>query len=92
MSQVKQIVLDVLKPHSPNVLELARTLADAGQDYDVCIDVTGVDEKTETVLIEITGNHIDYETIDKAITSLGGSVHSIDRVEVQGDSGSGTSG
>ena len=89
MSNVKHIVLDVLKPLKPNVLELAEALANHGRDYRVCIDVKGVDAKTETVLIEIEGEHIDYEAVEEVIASLGGSVHSIDRVEVHGGNGPG---
>jgi hypothetical protein len=84
MVKIKQILLDVLKLHTPNVLEFAQALADLGHDYRVCIDVKGVDEKTETLLIKVNSEHIDYARIDEVITSLGGSIHSIDSVEVHG--------
>lgn len=86
MTQVKHVVLDVLKPHQPNVLELAQALAAQARDYRVRIDVEAVDEKTETVVIAIEGEQVDYEAIANVITSLGGSVHSIDQVEVHGGS------
>lgn len=84
MTQVKHVVLDVLKPHHPNVLELAQALAAQGPSYRVRIEVETVDEKTETVVIEIEADDVDYEAVAAAITALGGSVHSIDRVEVHG--------
>jgi hypothetical protein len=91
MFKVKRVLLDVLKPHTPNVLEFAQALAALDQDYRVRIDVKGVDEKTETVLIEIEGEHIDYAVIDEVVCSLGGSIHSIDRVEVHGVQNAGPS-
>ena len=84
MPQVKQIVLDVLKPHHPTVLELACAIATPTSDYRVRIIVQEVDEKTESVLIEIDGTDIDMASIEETIRGLGGSVHSIDKVEVVG--------
>tara|TARA_R110002074_G_scaffold99392_1_gene214723 strand:+ start:26603 stop:26872 length:270 start_codon:yes stop_codon:yes gene_type:complete len=82
MALLKKIVLDVLKPHQPNVLELSQALADAGDDYRVRLTVIEVDEKTETVQIEIEGNAIDFEAVKSVINGMGGSLHSIDEVDV----------
>jgi hypothetical protein len=85
MVSVKRIVLDVLKPHQPNALEFARAIAGAGADSRVHLTVVEMDEKTETLQIEVEGNAIDFETIQAAITDLGGSLHSIDEVEVRNE-------
>ncbi|MFT6625292.1 MAG: hypothetical protein ACJAZI_001377 [Cycloclasticus sp.] len=82
MALLKKIVLDVLKPHQPNVLELSQALADAGDDYRVRLTVIEVDEKTETVQIELEGNAIDFEAVKSVINGMGGSLHSIDEVDV----------
>jgi uncharacterized protein len=86
MVLVKRIVLDVLKPHQPNGLEFAKAIAEHGADYRVTFTVQAVDEKTETVQIIIAGNDIDFDVITEAITNLGGSLHSIDEVEVSSKS------
>lgn len=83
MSQVKRVVLDILKPHHPNVLEFSRMLADLG-DYRVNLKVLEMDDKTETLLVEIAGEVLDFELIQQAITAFGASLHSIDEVEVEG--------
>ncbi|MCW8830333.1 MAG: DUF211 domain-containing protein [Gammaproteobacteria bacterium] len=44
-----------------------------------------VDENTETIQIEVTGSAIDFEAIQVVIKDLGGSLHSIDEVEVQSE-------
>lgn len=85
MALLKKIVLDVLKPHQPNVLELSQALAAAGNDYRVRLTVIEVDEKTETIQIEIEGNAIDFEVVKSVISSLGASLHSIDEVEVESE-------
>lgn len=82
MVYVKKLVLDVLKPHAPNGLEFAKAIAEQGDDYHVTFTVQEVDEKTETVLIVITGEDVRYEGIENIISSLGGSLHSVDEVEV----------
>lgn len=82
MTLLKRLVLDVLKPHQPNVLEFATSLAEVGDDYQVVITVLEVDENTETVQIEIDGSSINFTKIQSAITDMSGSLHSIDVVEV----------
>jgi hypothetical protein len=82
MVSLKRIVLDVLKPHQPNVLELSQVIAAVGQDYCVHLTVIEVDENTETVQIEVTGKAIDFVAIQSTIGEMGGSLHSIDEVEV----------
>lgn len=82
MVYVKRIVLDVLKPHQPNTLEFSQSIAGIGVDYHVLLIVLEVDENTETVQIEITANAIDFAAVQAVIKDLGGSLHSIDEVEV----------
>lgn len=82
MVRVKNLILDVLKPHQPNALEFSQAIAEVGADYRVRLTVIEVDEKTETVKIVIEGSTLDFEAIQSAISKLGGSLHSIDEVEV----------
>jgi hypothetical protein len=83
MAIVKRLVLDVLKPHQPNALEFSQAIADAGDDYRVHITVLEVDESTETLQVVVEGDAIDFEAVQSAISGLGGSLHSIDEVEVR---------
>lgn len=85
MASVQRLVLDVLKPHQPNALEFARTIAALGDGYRVNIQVLEVDEKTETLQVAIEGDRLDFELISKAINENGASLHSIDEVSVVGD-------
>ena len=85
MPRVKRLVLDVLKPHQPNALEFAKALAETGSELVVELQVVEVDERTESVMIEIRGEDLGYERIERCVADLGASVHSIDGVEVQGD-------
>ena len=84
MANIKHIVLDVLKPHHPNALEFAAAIADGGAGYHVRITVHEVDEKTETVVVTIDGDDLQFDAIVDKIANMGASVHSIDEVEVVG--------
>ena len=84
MAIVKRVVLDVLKPHQPNVLAFASQIADLGDDYQVNLLVQEVDDKTQSIVLSITGEQLDFDIITQHIKAMGGSVHSIDEVDVQG--------
>jgi len=83
MIYVKRIVLDVLKPHQPNGLEFTSAIAEQSPGARVKLTVIEVDEQTETVLIDIEGQDLRYNEITEAISNMGGTVHSIDEVEVE---------
>jgi len=82
MVSVKKLVLDVLKPHQPNALEFAETLASVGSDHRVHLTVLEVDENTETLRVIVQGEMLDFTALQTAIAKMGGSLHSIDEVEV----------
>lgn len=85
MISVKKIVLDVLKPHQPSSIEFSQAIAKLGVDYKVHLVVIEMDERTETLQIMVEGNAIDFEAIQSAISSMGGSLHSVDEVEVHNE-------
>ena len=83
MINVKRIVVDVLKPHQPNGLEFTSAIAEQSPGARVKLTVIEVDEQTETVVIDIEGQDLRYNEITEAISTMGGTVHSIDEVEVE---------
>ena len=85
MASVQRLVLDVLKPHQPNVLKFARALAALGEGYQVDSRVLEVDEETETLQVAIEGDRLDFERISSTINENGASLHSIDEVSVVGN-------
>lgn len=82
MPSIKRVVLDVLKPLQPNILEFASAIAAGHKGCRIMITVTEVDEKTETIVVTIESSNIPYAAMVETITGLGASVHSIDEVEV----------
>lgn len=84
MVKVKRLVLDVLKPHQPNGLEFASTLAEKCPGCHINYSVVEVDEQTETTVLVIDGDDIQFDIVAEAISLMGATVHSIDEVEVLG--------
>jgi hypothetical protein len=88
MTSVKRLVLDVLKPHQPGILQLGARLAELG-GLRVRITVLEMDEKTETLKVVLEGKDVPFERVQEAIADFGASLHSVDEVEVKGgDDGS----
>jgi len=77
---IRRLVLDVLKPHVPTILELARTLGRLDGIVGVNLSLSEVDQQTETIKITIQGDDIDYVAVESVIQDFGGVVHSIDEV------------
>jgi len=77
---VRRLVLDVLKPHVPTILELAEALSKLDGIIGVNLSIFEVDQQTETVKITVKGDNIDYVSVESVIQDFGGVVHSIDEV------------
>ncbi|MBW2971653.1 DUF211 domain-containing protein [Candidatus Woesearchaeota archaeon] len=79
-STIRLLVLDVLKPHKPNIVDFGKELAKANGIENMDISVYAVDEKTETVKVILEGNSLDFEVIRKTIEDFGAVVHSVDKI------------
>lgn len=80
MAAIKQIVLDVLKPHSPSIIDLTSALSDINGVDGVNASVIEMDKEVETVKLTIAGDNIIYPEIEHVIETMGGSIHSVDKV------------
>lgn len=80
MIVVRKMVLDVLKPISPSLLELAtRLCAIKGIDMVECT-IIEIDRETESIKIVIEGNGIQFPVVENVIASFGAAVHSVDSI------------
>ena len=80
MTNIKRIILDVLKPHTPTILEVAERIGGLDGISGVNISLEEVDAETDSVKITIEGSNIDYKAVKKAISECGAVIHSIDGV------------
>jgi hypothetical protein len=87
MARITELVLDILKPHDPPVVLFAQHLAETMSGLTVMVDVVEIDDMTQTLSVTFEGEDINLDLITEAIGSMGGSLHSIDKVQVINDSG-----
>ena len=80
MSDIKRVVLDVLKPHHPGIVEVSQRLSVLQGISGVNITIVEVDQDTETVKITIEGNSIVFYDVEASITEAGAVIHSVDSV------------
>ena len=77
---VKILVLDILKPHSPSILELGQIVCHEKSVDNGNLSVYAVDEKTESIKMTLEGKNINYVTVKDLIEEQGAVIHSMDRV------------
>ncbi|MDD1767541.1 MAG: DUF211 domain-containing protein [Methanomassiliicoccales archaeon] len=80
MSDIKRMVLDVLKPHHPSIIELSKRLGALNGVTGVNCTLEEVDQETESIKITVEGTAIDFTSIEQTITESGAVIHSIDSV------------
>lgn len=80
MGKVRRLVLDVLKPLEPTIIELAQQLSELSGVEAVNISIYEIDRRVENAKITIEGDDILYDDVVETIQENGGTMHSIDEV------------
>ncbi len=75
-----RIVLDILKPHEPNIPYFAKYLSELEGVDGVNVTLMEIDKETENVKVTMQGNDLNFDKINDAIKQYGGSIHSVDEV------------
>ena len=77
---ITRLVLDVLKPHQPSIVEFAVALTKVKGVERVDSSVVEMDAETETIKVVVEGKDLEVEAIAEKIRDLGGVIHSVDAV------------
>jgi hypothetical protein len=80
LGNIRKIVLDVLKPHRPDIVSLSDKLSTIKGVTGVSIFLNEVDQETENVKVIVEGFRLDFELVKKSIEDMAGAIHSIDAV------------
>ncbi len=80
MSDIKRLVLDVLKPHHPSIVDLSERLSVLDGVSGVNLTIIEVDQDTETIKITVEGTAINFDEVETAISDAGAVIHSVDSV------------
>lgn len=79
MTDLRRVVLDVLKPHDPPILTFTERLSDTDSVDAVTTTLIELDQEVQNVRITIEGTALDYDAVTDTIDRLGGSIHSVDQ-------------
>ena len=77
---IRRLILDVLKPHKPSVVELSEALSHLEGVEGVNIIIYEIDQQVENAKVIIAGNSISFEDIQKKLEEMGSTIHSVDEV------------
>jgi len=77
---IRRLVLDVLKPHNPSVVELSEALSHLESIEGVNVIIYEIDQQVENVKVTIAGSSIDFESVKKKLEEMGATIHSVDEV------------
>ena len=80
MSDIRRLVLDVLKPHDPDMTELAQEISAMEGVEAVNMALVEIDEEVENIKATIEGEGLDLDKLRESIQDLGGSLHSVDEI------------
>ena len=79
MTQIRRLVLDVLKPREPEMTEFTEEISEMECVDGINSSLIEVDEKVRNVKVTVEGE-IDEQNIKDKIEDIGASIHSIDEV------------
>ena len=70
-AKIRRIVLDVLKPHDPSIVELSQRLASLPGVDGVNIMIYEVDRKVENAKITVEGTDLQFGDILQTVDAMG---------------------
>ncbi len=77
---IRRLVLDVLKPHKPTVIELSEGLSHIKGVEGVNIIINEIDQQVENAKVIVAGISISFKDIKEKLEEFGATIHSIDEV------------
>jgi hypothetical protein len=80
MGKIRRLVLDVLKPYDPTIVEMAQLLSDLDGVEAVNISIYEMDRRVENAKLTIEGTDLSFSVVLDVIQENGGAIHSIDEV------------
>ena len=77
---IRRLVLDVLKPHKPSVVEVSEALSHLEGVEGVNIIINEIDQQVENAKVILAGISLNFEEIQEKLEEFGATIHSVDEV------------
>jgi hypothetical protein len=73
-------VIDVLKPHEPEMVEIATAVSESDGVAGVNASLIETDREVQNVKLTVEGEDVDPDDVEAIVDRVGGTVHSYDEV------------
>ncbi|SEO43745.1 hypothetical protein SAMN04487948_102417 [Halogranum amylolyticum] len=80
MEPVRRLVVDLLKPHDPDIVTLTRHVAACDGVSGVNAALVETDREVQNLKLTIAGDDVDETAVFGTIEEIGATVHSVDQV------------
>jgi hypothetical protein len=80
MAPVRRLVIDVMKPHDPRLVEFTAEVGDVEAVAGVTATLVERDEDVQNVKLTLEGEELDLGAVTETVEALGATVHSVDEV------------
>ena len=81
--KIKELILDVLKPHTPSLPAFATFLAELPGVESVKIILVEMNRRTVSLSVILQGRDISYDNLKEHMGKQGAVIHSVDKVSVE---------
>ena len=81
--KIKELVLDVLMPHTPSLPAFATCLAELSGVERVEVSLVEMDRRTVSLGVILHGHDVNYDGLMEHIGRHGAVIHSVDKVSVE---------
>ncbi len=79
---IRRLVLDVMKPHKPSVLQIGQDISSLAGVDGCNIAMIEIDKSVENIKVTVDGPDIDFAKLEQSLEENGATIHSIDKVSV----------
>lgn len=80
MAPIRRLVIDVLKPHDPPLVEFTNRITETEGVDAATASLIELDKEVQNVKVTVEGESLTLETVEETVEHLGGTVHSVDEV------------
>jgi len=80
MASIRRLVVDVLKPHEPPLVEFTDAITETEGVDAATASLLELDQEVQNVKISVEGETLSLEAVESTVEHLGGTVHSVDEV------------
>ncbi|GAA0203294.1 DUF211 domain-containing protein [Halobaculum roseum] len=80
MAPVRRVVVDVLKPHAPPLVEFTERVSETAGVDSASSRLIELDRDVQNIEVTVEGEDVDYDAVVETVEGVGATVHSVDEV------------